>query len=150
MSTVDQLTVVRAVRASQSRDSLPGAARALRWSPAATNDASRNARASVVHRTQDGPTRARRARAGMTNCQIVKEGVRDLNTDFRGKIIINLRFPTAKTQRPQREFALIVDYFLTDGNRRSRTAAARVRERQSTREHLGDSWPFPGTAHWCI
>ncbi len=36
------------------------------------------ARASVVRRTQYGPTRGRRARAGLTDGQIVKEGVRDL------------------------------------------------------------------------
>jgi len=36
------------------------------------------ARASVVRRTQEGPARGRQARAGITNGQIVKEGVRDL------------------------------------------------------------------------
>ncbi len=60
-------------------DSLPGEA-TLRESPAATDVASGggNARASLVRRTQDSPTRGRKARAGITNGQIVKEGVRDL------------------------------------------------------------------------
>jgi hypothetical protein len=37
------------------------------------------ARPSVVRRTQESPTRGRRARAGLTDGQIVKEGTRDLN-----------------------------------------------------------------------
>jgi hypothetical protein len=46
--------------------------------PAATDDASGNASEIVVRRTQEGPTRGSRARAGLTDGQIVKEGVRDL------------------------------------------------------------------------
>jgi len=43
------------------------------------------ARASVVRRTQDGPTRVRRARAGLTDSQIVKEGVRALKDQLRSR-----------------------------------------------------------------
>jgi len=41
------------------------------------------ARASVVRRTQYTPTRGRRARAGLTDGQIVKAGVRDLKDQLR-------------------------------------------------------------------
>jgi len=63
------------------RDAVIEAAAALaeEGSPAAADVASGNAGASVVRRTQDSPARGGQTRAGITNGQIVKEGVRDLN-----------------------------------------------------------------------
>ena len=133
-------------------DSLSSEARPLRRAPAATDDALGNARASVVRRTPDTTARGRRARAGLTNGQIVKEAAQDLSTDFRGGKIISrevsgsceialgfnsFQFPTAKAPRSQRGEAMNKTNDLLPIQRfGSRTAAARERQRHRTREYL--------------